>query len=67
MSELPGPMTPTTTPTIGGLYAETFSPSAPAKGIVVITHGYAEHCGRSYAVFVCSTNSGPNVHAQLPP
>lgn len=46
MSELPGPMTPTTTPTIGGLYAETFSPSAPAKGIVVITHGYAEHCGR---------------------
>lgn len=46
MSELPGPMTPTTTPTIGGLYAETFAPSTPAKGVVVITHGYAEHCGR---------------------
>ena len=39
-------MSPTTTPTIGGLYAETFAPTTPAKGVVVITHGYAEHCGR---------------------
>lgn len=46
MSDLPGPMTPTTTQAIGGLYVETFSPTTPPKGIVVITHGYAEHCGR---------------------
>jgi len=46
MSELPGDMTPTTTPTIGGLYAETFAPPGTPKGVVVITHGYADHCGR---------------------
>ncbi|MDQ3370277.1 MAG: lysophospholipase [Myxococcota bacterium] len=46
MSEAPGPITPTATPTIGGLYAEQFLPAGPPKGIVVITHGYAEHCGR---------------------
>ncbi len=32
------------TPT-GNLYAEAFCPAAP-RGVVVITHGYAEHCGR---------------------
>jgi lysophospholipase len=43
----PGPLSPTRTPTIGGLYAEFFSPdSEPPRGGVVITHGYAEHCGR---------------------
>ena len=46
MSEAPGPITPTATPTIGGLYAEQFLPEGTPKGIVVITHGYAEHCGR---------------------
>lgn len=46
MSELPGPIAPTATPTIGGLYAETFVPPTTPKGVVVITHGYAEHCGR---------------------
>jgi len=46
MSEAPGPMTPTATPTIGGLYAEQFLPAGTPKGVVVITHGYAEHCGR---------------------
>jgi alpha-beta hydrolase superfamily lysophospholipase len=46
MSEAPGPVTPTSTQTISGLYVETFLPPGPAKGIVVITHGYAEHCGR---------------------
>jgi lysophospholipase len=46
MSALPGPIEPTSTPTIGGLYAETFLPAGTAKGIVVVTHGYAEHCGR---------------------
>jgi lysophospholipase len=46
MNSAPGPIPPTATPTIGGLYAEQFLPSDPPKGIVVITHGYAEHCGR---------------------
>ena len=46
MSDAPGPMTPTSTPTIGGLYAEQFLPAGTPKGVVVITHGYAEHCGR---------------------
>ncbi len=46
----PGPLAPTRTTTIdahgGGLYAEIFSPAAAPRGVVVITHGYAEHCGR---------------------
>lgn len=46
MSELPGPIEPTTTHTIAGLHAETYVPSVPPKGIIVLTHGYAEHCGR---------------------
>ena len=43
---LPGPATPTKTTTIGDLYAEEFVPSAAPRGIVVVTHGYMEHCGR---------------------
>lgn len=58
MSELPGPMTPTTTPTIAGLYAETFAPSGTAKGVVVITHGYAEHAGRYREVAHVIVNAG---------
>jgi lysophospholipase len=46
MSDAPGPIAPTQTPTIGGLYAEQFVPANTPKGVVVITHGYAEHCGR---------------------
>ena len=46
MTDLPGPLTPTQTSTIGGLYAETFLPAGTPNGVVVITHGYAEHCGR---------------------
>ena len=50
MSELPGPIEPTTKTTIstanGALYAETFLPAGTAKGAVLVTHGYAEHCGR---------------------
>jgi alpha-beta hydrolase superfamily lysophospholipase len=42
----PGPIEPTSTPTLGGLYTEQFLPSGTPKGGVVITHGYAEHCGR---------------------
>lgn len=46
MSTVPGPIAPTSSATIGGLYAETFAPTASPRGVVVITHGYAEHCGR---------------------
>jgi len=50
MSELPGPIEPTTTTTIatddGALYAETFVPATSPVGAVLVTHGYAEHCGR---------------------
>src|SRR5512146_1069669 len=51
MSELPGPLTPTKTtqiktPSGDALYAEEFVPSGEPKGVVLITHGYAEHCGR---------------------
>ncbi len=42
----PGPLTPTKTQTINGLYAETFLPSGTPKGAILVTHGYAEHCGR---------------------
>ncbi|MBA2542116.1 MAG: alpha/beta hydrolase [Deltaproteobacteria bacterium] len=45
-AKFPGPISPTSTPTIGGLYAEQFMPAGTPKGAVVITHGYAEHCGR---------------------
>jgi alpha-beta hydrolase superfamily lysophospholipase len=45
-SKFPGPIPPTTTRTIGGLYAEQFLPAGTPKGVVLITHGYAEHCGR---------------------
>jgi alpha-beta hydrolase superfamily lysophospholipase len=50
MSELPGPIEPTTKTTIatsnGALYAETFAPASAPVGVVLVTHGYAEHCGR---------------------
>jgi lysophospholipase len=42
----PGPIEPTATPTLAGLYAETFIPPTTPKGLVLVTHGYAEHCGR---------------------
>lgn len=58
MSELPGPMTPSQTQTIGGLYAETFLPTSAPKGVVVITHGYMEHCGRYREVAHVIVNSG---------
>ena len=48
--QAPGPISPTKTTQIsasaGALYGEVFMPSAAPKGIVVVTHGYAEHCGR---------------------
>ena len=58
MSEAPGPIEPTTTPTIAGLYAETFAPAGTPKGVVVITHGYAEHCGRYREVAHVIVNAG---------
>lgn len=46
MNAAPGPVEPTSTQTIAGLYSETFRPAGTPKGVVLITHGYAEHCGR---------------------
>jgi alpha-beta hydrolase superfamily lysophospholipase len=50
MTNAPGPMEPTSITTIpaaaGALYAETFVPPSTPKGVVVVTHGYADHCGR---------------------
>ncbi len=61
MSTAPGPIAPTKTTTIdaprGALYAEAFVPPSP-KGVVLITHGYAEHCGRYREVAHVITNAG---------
>jgi len=61
MSEAPGPIAPTRTTTIdaprGALYAEAFVPASP-KGVVLITHGYAEHCGRYRELAHVITNAG---------
>lgn len=50
MSEIPGPLEPTRSFTIprpdATLHAEWFAPATTPKGLVVVTHGYAEHCGR---------------------
>jgi alpha-beta hydrolase superfamily lysophospholipase len=50
MSALPGPIAPTSTQTISGLYTETFLPAGKPRGVVLISHGYAEHCGRYHEV-----------------
>ena len=46
----PGPIEPTKLvpiPTSNGtLHGEAYLPPGAPKGIVVVTHGYAEHCGR---------------------
>ncbi len=61
MTAAPGPIAPTRTTTIdaprGALYAETFVPASP-KGVVLITHGYAEHCGRYREVAHVITEAG---------
>jgi alpha-beta hydrolase superfamily lysophospholipase len=46
MSDAPGPITPTRTATVASLYTEQFLPAGTPKGVVLVTHGYAEHCGR---------------------
>lgn len=62
MSDLPGPIEPTSVTTIatadGALYAEAFSPPGDPKGAVLITHGYAEHCGRYREVAHVIVNAG---------
>ncbi|NVB77826.1 MAG: alpha/beta hydrolase [Kofleriaceae bacterium] len=62
MSDAPGPITPTKTMTVaapsGALYAEVFLPKEPPKGVVVVTHGYAEHCGRYHEVAHVIVNAG---------
>jgi len=50
MNDLPGPLAPTSTRTVSGLYTESFLPQGAPKGVVIITHGYAEHCGRYHEV-----------------
>jgi alpha-beta hydrolase superfamily lysophospholipase len=54
----PGPLTPTSTETISELHTETFRPAGPAKGVVLVTHGYAEHCGRYREVAHVMVNAG---------
>jgi lysophospholipase len=58
----PGPIAPTRTTTIdtkdGALYGEIFLPSAAPRGVVVINHGYAEHCGRYHEVAHVITDAG---------
>lgn len=50
MSTLPGPIAPSSTRTVGGLYTESFTPAEAPRGVVLICHGYAEHCGRYHEV-----------------
>lgn len=56
--DAPGPVAPTTTTTVHGLYVETFQPATAPRGVVVITHGYAEHCGRYREVAHVVTRAG---------
>jgi alpha-beta hydrolase superfamily lysophospholipase len=54
----PGPRDPTSTTAIGGLYVERFLPAAAPRGTVVVTHGYAEHCGRYREVAAAIVDAG---------
>jgi alpha-beta hydrolase superfamily lysophospholipase len=58
MNDAPGPLAPTSTQTIAGLYTETFRPEGTPKGVVLVTHGYAEHCGRYHEVAHVIVNAG---------
>lgn len=57
----PGPLQPTKTVSIpataGALYGELFLPPQP-RGIVLVTHGYSEHCGRYREVAHVISNAG---------
>lgn len=54
----PGPIAPTSTTTIAGLYTESFRPAGTPRGVVLINHGYAEHCGRYHEVAHVIVNAG---------
>jgi alpha-beta hydrolase superfamily lysophospholipase len=58
MSTLPGPIAPSSTRTVGGLYTESFVPGGTPRGVVLINHGYAEHCGRYHEVAHAIVNAG---------
>ena len=58
MNDAPGPVAPTSTQTIAGLYTETFLPAGPPKGVVLVSHGYQEHCGRYHEVAHVIVNAG---------
>jgi len=60
---LPGPLAPTSTQTVHGLYTESFMPAAAPRGVVLITHGYAEHCGRYHEVAHVLVDAGWAVYA----
>lgn len=58
MSHAPGPISPTATLLIAGLHAEQFVPPGTPRGVVVVTHGYAEHCGRYHELAHVLVNAG---------
>jgi len=58
MSALPGPISPSSTRTVAGLYTENFLPAGAPRGVVLINHGYAEHCGRYHEVAHVIVNAG---------
>lgn len=55
---LPGPISPSATQTVSGLYTERFLPTGAPRGVVLISHGYAEHCGRYHEVAHAIVNAG---------
>src|SRR5215468_9002185 len=58
MSALPGPIVPSSTRTVGGLYTESFVPAEAPRGVVLVSHGYFEHCGRYHEVAHVIVNAG---------
>jgi len=42
----------------GDLYTETFAPAGAAKGSVLVSHGYMEHCGRYHELASVITKAG---------
>src|SRR5918912_1587543 len=54
----PGPIAPSSSKTVAGLYTESFVPPGTPRGVVLINHGYAEHCGRYREVAHVIVNAG---------
>jgi lysophospholipase len=63
MSALPGPISPTSTQTVSGLYTESYLPQGTPRGVVLISHGYAEHSGRYREVANVCVTAGWAVYA----